>query len=311
MLNDKLSYTAEDLARLDEKELWKTLHHVNWNRMDAETRLAVYQEFENRQAKLDGRKPVRIRADKELEPDICGEHWPEFEGSETIFINPRYVETRKNKLFENSDTSISNAAGGLEVVMHEGRHAFQHHVVQNNLDVVSEVQRMEWASSMGECGGWYFSEGLEYVIQGIEMDARRFARRQLEKVTDYFKSIGHEDPNFTNALAHSLSDEKEYILAIRENVTLAQLDVLEWLVLTIFRETHPDEDLGKLGIFYHARLILMYPNITDPQEMLDLIDKYLDDKLNNLDAKLDKLDKDGLDKIKGNKLSGTQSRIKG
>ncbi len=309
MLNEKLSYTVRDLSKFDEKNLWKMLHHVNWNRMDAETRLAVYQELENRQAKLDGRKPVRIRADRPMGPGLYGIHATHLDGSETIFINPRYVKT--GKLFKNTDTSIFNAASGLDTVMHEGRHSFQQHVVKNNLNVVSELQRMEWATSMVQHGGMYISNTIFYAIQGIEMDARRFGRRQMEKIGNYFKSIGHEDPNFTNAIADSLATEKHYIAFIRARVTLADLDKVEQQIMDRFRKTHPDCKLDNLNIFYHARLILMYPNITDPKEMLDLIEKYLDGKLGQLNARLDDLDKGGLDKIKGGKMSGPRGHIKG
>lgn len=328
MLNDKLSafptankgdseelllkspsLTPQDLAKFDEKTLWKMLHHVNWNRMDAASRLAVYQEFENRQARLDGRKPVQIRADMPMKPNLYGIHRTNADGSEIIFINPRFVKT--SKLFGNTDTSIFNAASGLDTVMHEGRHAFQHHVVKNKLDVVSELQRMEWAASMVQHGGTYIPNTIFYAIQGIEMDARRFGRRQMEKINSYFKSIGHEDPNFTNAIADSLATEKDYIAYIRANLTLADIDKVEQHIMDHFRKTHPDLKLDKLSIFYHARLILLYPEITDPKEMLDLIEKYLDGKLGQLNAKLDDLDKGTLGGVKDNHLNGPRDRIKG
>lgn len=280
-------YSAENLAKLTDEELMDTIYHSNWNKMNEAARLRVYQEFENRQAKLDGRKPVQIRADREMEPNLYGIHISYPDGSEIIYINPRFIKI--SKLSKGANTAIFNAASGLNTVLHEGRHSFQHNVIKNNSNMVSELQKLEWKVSMGEFGGLYLRHSIFYAMQGIEMDARRFARRQIVRINEHFKASGKEDPNFNNCVRQDLQDEKDYIMEVRLFLKMEDIVKTEKRVLDYFKEKHPDVKLDHLNIFYHAKLILMYPQITNPQDMLDLIDNYLDGKLGQLDARMDQM----------------------
>lgn len=291
-----LSLSAKSIANFDEKQLMNALHHSNWKRMSPETRLRIYQEFENRQARLDGRCPIEIRADRPMAPHHYGSHITMPDGSEIIYINPRFIAN--SKLFKAIDTSIFNAASGLSAVMHEGRHSFQHHVLKNDLHIISELQKTEWAVSMPGFGGKYISNGIFYAMQGIEMDARRFARRQVEKLNRYFKSIGHEDPNFSNYITQDLQDEKDFIARIRTKLTLNDINKMEQSLIEHFKSNRPNVKVDNLNIFYHAKLVLMYPEIVDPQAMLDLVDSYLDGKLGKLSTKLNMLCTNHLNTIK-------------
>lgn len=291
-----LFISQSTLAKYSDQQLMNALHQSNWKRMDPTTRLRVFQEFENRQARIDGRRPVEIRADRPMAPQHYGTHVTMPDGSEIIYINPRYIIN--SKLSKDLDTSIFNAASGLDTVMHEGRHSYQHHVLKENSHIISELQKIEWAVSMPEHGGKYISNGIFYALQSIEMDARRFGRRYIEKIGLYFKSIGHEDPNFTNAVAQAIQDEKDYIARIRAHLTLADITEMENILLEHFKKNRPDIKIDNLDIFYHVKLILMYPEIVDPQAMLDLVDSYLDGKLGKLSANINRMHEDHLNTIK-------------
>ena len=78
---------------------------------------------------------------------------------------------------------------------------------------------------------------------------------------------------------------------IRKNFTLEELDELEQTIFCKFSEkikgvgVFKGLDLEGLRLFDNARLILSHPEITDLDELLDMIDRQADAKLTGPDEK--------------------------
>lgn len=286
------------LSSLDEKALLLLFHQHNWRRMHWEDRLKVLQEVENRRAKQDGRAPAKVYA-ADLPANTFGGHCVLPDGTTKIVINARFM--RNGKLFGKlSGTSVYSAAGALSTVLHEGRHAFQCDAVRHALTNLSERQKLEWAASMPSEKGLYDSgKTFFYYLQSIEMDARRFARRKLAQVDRLFVSMGVPDQNFRNQVIQDVQRELLIICRVRQSMTHAMVDQYEKLVLDYFKATHPELDLKHLRLFDHVRFILSHPEIKDPGEMLEHLDRMADEKLGLKEGKLlNRLDNAALNGLK-------------
>lgn len=290
---------APNLNDLDEKSLLLLFHQKNWRRMNKEDRLRTLQEVENRRAKTDGRTPVEIIVGS-MPANTMGCHRMLPDGTGVIIINTRFVEN--GKLFGKlGGTSIFNAANALNTVLHEGRHAFQCHVVRHAIANISKRQRLEWAAVMPSENGLYNSgNSIFYFLQSIEMDARRFARRKVAQVNRMFISMGIQDQNFSIQTIKDLKTELFFICYVRLHMTHEMIDKYEKMVLDHFKKTHPELDLNGLRLFDHVRFILDHPEINDPKEMLDRLDRMADEKLGLKDGKL-------LNRLENAKLNGLKN----
>lgn len=278
----KLS-TATPFGGVSDQELLLQFHSRNWAQLSPLRRLWVMQEIENRRAKADGRPALKVFINPQFPPEILGGHTVLPNGMECICLNPAFIQdSDKLRLF--------SGAKALNVILHEGRHAFQYHSVKDGFKYVSEAQRIDWMSVMGSLGGKYTSEGLMYWVQSIEMDARRFARRKMAEVQGMFRSMGIEDPAFNMALYRELTLEKMIIARVRQDMTVEMVDRYETMVLEHLKKTRPELDLTNLRPFDHLRFILMHPEITDPLEMLERLDRMADEKLGiRAEVKIDQI----------------------
>lgn len=287
---------SSELNQLDDRTLMLLFHQTNWKRMNAQKRLMAMQEVENRRAKADGRPPVTIYIDLKMQPNTLGGYQRLPNGKEVIVLNHRFFTA--GKLFSRSNMSIYNAASALNTVLHEGRHAFQMHAVREAFASVSEKVRMEWAAFMPSENGMYTSEDpLIYFLQSIEIDARRFARRKTAQVSQFFNGIGAPDPNFRLQTIKDVQLEAYVINRVRAVMTREMIDQYEQKVLDHFKKSHPELNVKELGLFDHVRFILDHPEISDPKEMLDRLDRMADEKLALKDGK-------HLNRLKDNRLNG-------
>lgn len=268
---------ASQLAKLDDKKLLLLFHQQTWTRMSKNERLRALQEIENRYAKADGRSPVKVST-RPMEPNTLGIHGHLPDGGEIIYVNPRFLEN--GKLSRRSTMSIHSAAGALNTVLHEGRHSYQFNAILGKIKNVPVQQRLEWMAVTGRFGGMYEDDDpLFYALQSIEMDARRFARRSLAKVNDYFNSIGMKDRNFSNQTAMDLQRETRLICQVRLYLDHQKLDLYEQKVIAYFMFRNPGIDIRGIRLFDHARFILDHPEINNPLKMLQELDKLADAKL--------------------------------
>lgn len=287
-----------DLSQLAEEDLLLLFHQENWKRMNKEQRLQAMQEVENRRARADGRPPVEIIVEGNMPPENFGGYQMRPDGGETIRINRRFVTA--GKLFSGADTSIYNGASALATVLHEGRHAFQCHAVRNGLGNIAEQVRREWAAVMPVMNGLYNNQNpVIYMLQSIEMDARRFSRRKIMRIYQFFKTIGAQDPNFENYIVQDLQEEALLISLVRAHMTREMIDQYEEMVKEHFKRTHPEIDLSALGLFDHVRFILDHPEIQNPLEMLKCLDRMADEKLAMQDgANMNRFKNPGLNGLK-------------
>ncbi len=290
---------SQDLSHLDERKLMLLFHQQIWKRMNKEMRLQTLQEVENRRAKADGRPPVKIIVVPGMEPNLYGGHGRLPDGREFICLNHRFLTA--GKLFSKTDTSIYNGASALNTVLHEGRHAFQSHAVLDEFASVAKKVRLEWAAVMPDAKGLYNDQDpIIYMMQSIEMDARRFARRKIAQINQFFNSIGAPDPNFNLQVIRDIQRETLVISRVRATMTREMIDKYEEKVVEHFKQTHPEIDLKGLGLFDHVRFILDHPEIKDPKEMLERLDKMADEKMALRDGqRLNRFKNPGLNAMKG------------
>lgn len=273
------------LGSASQDGLYKCFHRITWGKLSEAGRLRLLQEFENRQAKLDGRRAITIRTE-DMPENSRGYHQILRDGTETVVINLKLIKAQSATPFQSFSTFT--AADALETVIHEGRHAFQHNAIKQKSDQVSEQARLEWRTVMGEFGGVYMppeENFLVYVMQSIEMDARRFARRKIRQIGDRLAELGMGDIHFTITGNKLLANEKRYLAWVREQITLEQIDLYEKKVLDHYRRNHPEAKVDHLKIFDHVRFIINRKDIDNMAELVELLDREAD-KL--IDAKPEK-----------------------
>jgi hypothetical protein len=135
-----------------------------WSSMDNDQRQVALQSAENRMAQAYGRPPQEVLTDK---PDgstwnagECGQYDPEHKA---ISMNPdRFEDPRE----------------AVDTLAHEGRHAYQHHVCdENNLGTHPDhIEAGAWGDNIRN----YVSPDKDfegYWNQPIERDARDFGQR--------------------------------------------------------------------------------------------------------------------------------------
>lgn len=293
MKSEKNLSTATPLANMSDKELLLLFHSRNWVRMNQKLRLCALQEIENRRALADGRPALKLYIDPHMDANTYGGHCTTADGQEYIVLNPRFLTGGRLSAF--------TGALALGTILHEGRHAFQHHAIQDNFQNVPVEQKIDWTAVMAEFGGVYTSKHpVIYFIQSIEMDARRFARRKLMEVHRMFKNMGLEDRSFAAQLQKDLVLEAIVISRVRQHLTLDSINQYEKMVLDHLKKTRPDLDLTNLRPFEHVRFILQHPEIKDPMEMLACLDKMADAKFGvQTDKQLDKFKTSQLGSVTG------------
>lgn len=156
----------EDALRATERGRWESLN-------DSE-KTEVLQALENHVAEQEGRFPCLIEAkwlhtgDDGIE---LGHYSP---ASQHICINAS--QFAPDSLYGGNSDKL------VETTFHEGRHAYQHQVVDGLVELADEGTAREWAENLS-CGGYVtFEENPRaYWNQPVEADARQFAAQQLSR----------------------------------------------------------------------------------------------------------------------------------
>ena len=279
---NKLTLDPRKLTHLSKEEMYMMLSTSMWKQLNQASRLALLQELENRQARLDNRPAVRICAGK-MDKRLMGQHIVTQDGQETIILNEKFI--KDSKLFAGKEEQVFNVAAAVNTVLHEGRHSYQYHAVEGGQSGLSQEQILEWAATMPEFGGVYFNgsgnllAAILYSMQGIEQDARRFARRRIREMNAFYRENGIRDLNYMNEETGDRNYERMLIQYVRRFLTMEKLDMIEKSIVDHFRKLHPEIDVSKLTLFDSARLILSHPEISDLDKMLDMIDESADRKL--------------------------------
>ena len=95
---NKINLDSQKLTRLSKEEMYMMLSTSMWKQLNPASRLALLQEMENRQAKLDGRPAVKICIDK-MSKRSMGMHTVTRDGQEVIILNEKFI--KDSKLFAN------------------------------------------------------------------------------------------------------------------------------------------------------------------------------------------------------------------
>ncbi len=278
----KITITAKELASMSQDKIYQVFTADNWKMLDESSRLAALQEIENRRAKIDGRPPIPILkgSKKEFkEPELFGGFDP---ADHVIRLNYRFLE---------GSSPMHTGVGALSTLLHEGRHAYQDHLV--NQGVISESPDIlkEWLTSTSI----YIPpevDALLYNMQSIEDDARRFARRELQGIINNLLLYGIADASYLNEFRNMLQWESQVIDAIQQFLTIKDLDEIEEMLISEMQNRYPDLDLKNLQLFETARLIIN-TKISSADDLIHLLDET--DKI--ADAQLSKIRNQGPDRI--------------
>lgn len=270
----KISPTAAELKNFNQDSLYVLFTEDRWNAMDDNSRLAVLQEVENRQAAAYGRRPYKIRIGSKEEfssPGLCG------------YCSAYLKEIHLNYRYFSGVPYFYGGPSALETLIHEGRHAYQHFCTENGISDNSPDILKEWLSSSAR----YFNGGAIYALQAIEEDARRFARREMQKIMNNLLLRGIEDRNFILQYQDQLQTEDYFIREAREHLTIKDLDDYENLILNDMKKRYPNLDIRDLHLFDSARLILQAKLDTtdDLIRLLDKLDQIADKKLDQIREK--------------------------
>lgn len=135
-----------------------------WETLDADERLATLQGIEERMAEIQGRPPTELSS-APLEPGTCGG----YTRGEGITLSEEHLGS-------------NDVAEIVDTVVHEGRHAYQDHVIQNPDASHNQVLSQSWSENWDN---YLTAEdyGQEvYQGQPIEADAWNYAGRVREQL---------------------------------------------------------------------------------------------------------------------------------
>lgn len=180
-----------------------SLNVKGWANLPAEEKLAFLQEYENVMAAMQGRDaiPVRVITPEELASYGDGAIMGYYNhGKKEMRINPAFLENRKNI----TGVSVFSLPQVLETIAHEGRHAWQHYVVDHpEKKLVDRKTRLAMQMNFANycSGSGAGSTFAFYEAQMIELDARRYAKGILQYMTERVEQQeGHLDLQFVATL---------------------------------------------------------------------------------------------------------------
>lgn len=304
---DLAGLNAFKIKNLRQEELYLLFAKRNWNSLNTSARLEALQEIENRNALRFGRPPCTVEPKDFSDGNMCGY----FDGS-CIVINSMYIT---------EDSLFHTSASALDTVLHEGRHAYQHYAMGQEIKHGVHDVRLEWLG----CFLHYFEPPKEmineadmeqyilYQIQPIETDARRFAWQELNQIANVLSEQGEDIRDFETTLQQNLQQEILLIQRIREHLSLERIDLLNKEIAKVLKNRFPQLDLSELRLFEGVRLILTYPSIDTIQDLLDLFEKLQEIEGNKLisiqDTKLNHIAEKIQDKQAGGTLGCKTCRI--
>ena len=278
------------LRQLSERELYRYFLQETWRTLSKESRIALVQEIENRRAAIDGRPPIPVVEGND-------ERFRKSAGLMGGYTDAEKVIRLTYRFFED-DHAYYNGLHALRTVLHEGRHAYQHFVTENRPEAVTDIILKEWLSSQAR----YYStamlpktasEALRrkiysiYRLQQIEMDARRFARRQMIDIARMMGVNGQITPEFMRNIEDDLQEELGVMQECRMWLTIEEIDFVESQILDSMRKRFPDLKIDGLHLFDHARKILLRPRLDTVKEKLELLMELDADADRKMDANMD------------------------
>lgn len=237
-----------EYSRLTTDQLYLLFCENSWRNLSDAQCIAALQELENRVAAREGRPPMEVQImPKESErPGLNGYY---VDGRNALFISRRYVANRKSVMFG------VTAGEAINNVLHEGRHAYQYEAIRGHIKGVARSTVLKWGINVTDyhSGGGFVGNAM-YFAQPIEMDARHFARRELQAISSRItKLTGSVDRGFMVALNRDKVQENAKCAMIKQHLDSEILEKMEGQARLRYRLTHPGVDLKGVEIFPEAR----------------------------------------------------------
>lgn len=309
----KIKQDPRKLAALTDEQLYLFFTDDNWTRLDKPSRLAVLQEVENRRAKLDGRRPFPVVSGEGREfddPALRGG----FDFSEKV-IRISHLDLDDNSGFLHPEDT-------LDTVLHEGRHGMQFLAVTEGIGDAPDAVKLEWLGNnvryfrppQGEVQTAEDAvQWTLYAMQSNEIDARRFARVEIERARDAMAAAGGDTRALDAQLQRSYQEEFALIFYLQNLFNDEAIDQVEQDVIGALEPFFPGISQWGVRFFDHARRILRSPKVDNVDDAIPLIrelDAYEADRLKGVDDRLAaKLDGEARDRlaeevarIRGNRL---------
>lgn len=204
-----------------------------WDNLPPDKRLEILQRFENVMAESEQRDALKINVISEEEYRKSPGTMGYFDGK-SININPRFLIGKGMVAGTISNFSIAKALG---TIAHEGRHAWQHYVVDHpEKNIVDEKTRnkimmnivMYCSPSDDEDEPLLDISHTLYEAQLIELDARRFQKQVLQYISQKMEEKkGVKDRTFEHAVRQCIARERNEtvrLLKYFEESDLAELE---------------------------------------------------------------------------------------
>lgn len=254
-------------AHLSEGELYRKLSSSRWATYSKETRLELFQEVENREAAKQGRPALEIKVfTPDEEKNYMGAYCHACPGE--LQLNERFITCEEGYL---EDYSV---AEGLDTIIHEGRHAFQHLAVDGVVPGVDEEQLKMWKLN---CVAYMAPGTVLYEQQEIERDARNYARNEMQRIVETIREEkGIEDLAYEAFLFKQ--HQYEYICTMVADMQLDEetLDAIDAMAQVYYAELYPDEDMSDVTLFAEYRAQRAKRELDALEEILDMIDSATD-----------------------------------
>lgn len=170
------------------------LRRENWVKCSVEQRLEALNQLEGFIAGQEGRTPCPVSSEW-LDSRTRGVHKYFDDGKENIELNTSLIASEE-------------PYQAVETLIHEGRHSYQHHIVNYPELAENEQQLRDWM--MSQEGGYIQPDGLNdslYASQPTEIDARATARNKMDNL--YESAL--QDEGYQGYKARKLQEESDFI----------------------------------------------------------------------------------------------------
>ncbi len=195
---------------LSDGALYARFRTESWKGLNAEERLDLLQELENREAARQNRPAFRVM---QAEPGTGPRTLGYFNGK-VLCVNKRFLGGRVEP-FARSNYTPSNA---IDTIVHEGRHAFQRMAAFGVIKApqITAEQKKAWLisflayqSAENEANG--DAAFALYAFQPIERDAREFAAREMKRIYRIMVRDGGVDAGFERGIdSRKMHKEAEF-----------------------------------------------------------------------------------------------------
>jgi len=273
-------------ATLEDRQLYRLLRTEKWKGYDEETRLALFQEVENRQAAKLGRRPLEIVTFKAPrgQGGVMGYFNPEEPGK--LYLNEKIIKGKPGILHDYS------VAAGLNYIIHEGRHAYQYECIEGRITDVDEQTRKEWALNKETYISGLAFPGAIYIYsqQAMERDARLYAERELECISEVIREeMGLVDVGYEKAIYKLRAGEYACNNIAGRMFQTYMLDEIDAMARERYRESHPDEDMDGVSMFSDFRKQIEMQKNKDYLDNPARLDSNLDDFVKLFGKEMEKL----------------------